>query len=47
MRHRRKPPAVRAALLAFRAARLGLMLSALPLLLALAIYLCVAADPYR
>ncbi|WP_236256533.1 hypothetical protein [Streptomyces hygroscopicus] len=47
MRHRRQPPAERAALLAFRAARLGLVLSTVPLLLALAVYLCVAEDPAR
>ncbi|MER8158182.1 hypothetical protein [Streptomyces sp. NPDC094472] len=47
MRHRRKPPAVRAALLAFRAARMGLILSAIPLLSALAVYLCIAGDPSR
>ncbi|MFE2673708.1 hypothetical protein [Streptomyces hygroscopicus] len=47
MRHRRQPPTVRAALLAFRAARMGLVLSTLPLLLALAVYLCVAGDPAR
>ncbi|GHJ28624.1 hypothetical protein TPA0910_30570 [Streptomyces hygroscopicus subsp. sporocinereus] len=47
MRHRRRPPAERAALLAFRAARLALVLSTVPLLLALAVYLCVAGDPAR
>ncbi|MFI8988681.1 hypothetical protein ACIG63_27335 [Streptomyces antimycoticus] len=47
MRHRRKPLALRAGLLAFRAARMGLILSAIPLLSALAIYLCIAADPSR
>ncbi|GHJ30879.1 hypothetical protein AB0G77_20740 [Streptomyces hygroscopicus] len=47
MRHRRQPPTERAALLAFRAARLGLALSAVPLLLALAVSLCVAGDPAR
>ncbi|MFC9226088.1 hypothetical protein ACFT8W_36075 [Streptomyces hygroscopicus] len=47
MRHRRQPPTARAALLAFRAARMGLVLSAVPLLLALAVYLCVAGDPAR
>ncbi|MFC9222185.1 hypothetical protein ACFT8W_15830 [Streptomyces hygroscopicus] len=47
MRHRQQPPAVRAVLLAFRAARMGLVLSAVPLLLALAVYLCVAGDPAR
>ncbi|MBW8090626.1 hypothetical protein [Streptomyces hygroscopicus] len=47
MRHRRRPPAERAAPLAFRAARLGLVLSTVPLLLALAVYLCMAGDPAR
>ncbi|MBW8087088.1 hypothetical protein [Streptomyces hygroscopicus] len=47
MRHRRQPPTVRAALLAVRAARMGLVLSTIPLLLALAVYLCVAGDPAR
>ncbi|MFE1977466.1 hypothetical protein [Streptomyces hygroscopicus] len=47
MRHRRRPPTVRAALLAFRAARMGLVLSTVPLLLALAVYLCMAGDPAR
>ncbi|AEM86858.1 hypothetical protein [Streptomyces violaceusniger] len=47
MRHRRQDPAVRAALLAYRAVRLGLLLSVIPALLVLAIYLCIAGDPYR
>ncbi|MFF4476304.1 hypothetical protein ACFY1A_04550 [Streptomyces sp. NPDC001520] len=45
MKHRSKPAAVRAGLLAFRAVRLGLLLSAIPLLLALAVYLCIAGTP--
>ncbi|WNE98378.1 hypothetical protein PS467_25120 [Streptomyces luomodiensis] len=47
MRHRRQPPAERAALLAFRAARMGLLLSVILALPALAVYLCVAGDPAR
>ncbi|WP_201724353.1 hypothetical protein [Streptomyces antimycoticus] len=47
MKHRRQTPAVRAGLLAFRAARRGLLLSVLPDLVALAIYLCIAGDPSR
>ncbi|MFJ2196970.1 hypothetical protein [Streptomyces violaceusniger] len=47
MRHRRKPPAVRVALFAFRATRRGLLLSVLPALVVLAVYLCIAGDPYR
>ncbi|MEU4896646.1 hypothetical protein AB0B12_14285 [Streptomyces sp. NPDC044780] len=47
MRHRRRPPAERAALFAFRAARMGLLLSAIPALPALAVHLCVAGDPAR
>ncbi|WAP57819.1 hypothetical protein [Streptomyces sp. S465] len=47
MRHRRQPPAERAALLAVRAARMGLLLSVIPLLLALAVYLCLVGDPAR
>ncbi|WAP56166.1 hypothetical protein [Streptomyces sp. S465] len=45
MRHRRQPPTERAALFAFRAARMGLLLSAIPALLTLAVWLCVAGDP--
>lgn len=45
MRHRRQPPAERVALLAFRAARMSLLLSMVPALLVLAVYLCVAGDP--
>ncbi|MEU7365353.1 hypothetical protein AB0B92_07120 [Streptomyces hygroscopicus] len=45
MRHHRQPPAERAAPPAFRAARMGLVLSAVPLLLALAVSLCVAGTP--
>ncbi|MEE4598672.1 hypothetical protein V2J94_43770 [Streptomyces sp. DSM 41524] len=47
MRHRRKSLAVRVGLLAFRATRMGLILSAIPLLSALAVYLCIAGDPSR
>jgi hypothetical protein len=47
VRHRRHSTAVRAGLLAFRAARMGLILSAIPLLSALAVYLCIAGDPSR
>ncbi|MFJ2203492.1 hypothetical protein [Streptomyces violaceusniger] len=45
MRHRQQSPAVRAGLLAFRAARRGLLLSAIPALLVLAVYLCIAGTP--
>ncbi|MGA6159578.1 hypothetical protein ACPEIC_40290 [Stenotrophomonas sp. NPDC087984] len=45
MRHRRQAPAERAALLAFRAARRGLLLCVLPALLALTVYLCLASTP--
>ncbi|AEM82621.1 hypothetical protein [Streptomyces violaceusniger] len=45
MRHRRQAPAVRAVLLAYRAVRLGLLLSAIPALLVLAVYLCLAGTP--
>ncbi|MEU2207928.1 hypothetical protein [Streptomyces hygroscopicus] len=47
MRHRRQPPTARAALLAFRAARMGLTLSPIPPLPALAVHLCVAGGPAR
>ncbi|MGA6154411.1 hypothetical protein ACPEIC_13825 [Stenotrophomonas sp. NPDC087984] len=47
MRHRRQPLPTRAGLLAFRAARLGLLISAIPALSVLAIYLCIAGDPAR
>lgn len=47
MRHRRETLPVRAALLTFRAARLGLLLSAIPASVVLAIYLCIVGDPYR
>nr|WTB07379.1 hypothetical protein OG546_26080 [Streptomyces antimycoticus] len=45
MRHRRQAPATRAALLAFRAARLGLLLSAIPASVVLTVYLCIAGTP--
>ncbi|CDR10220.1 hypothetical protein [Streptomyces iranensis] len=45
MRHGRKPLAVRAGLLTFRAARMGLLLAAVPALLVLAVWLCFASTP--
>ncbi|MEU8721527.1 hypothetical protein [Streptomyces antimycoticus] len=45
MRHRRQAPATRAALLAFRAARLAALLAMLPALVFLAVYLCIAGTP--
>ncbi|WP_199830953.1 hypothetical protein [Streptomyces sp. NBRC 110028] len=45
MKHRRQGRAEQVALLAFRAARMGLVLSSAAALLALAVYLCVAGDP--
>ncbi|MEE4598203.1 hypothetical protein V2J94_41280 [Streptomyces sp. DSM 41524] len=45
MRHRRHSTAVRAGLLVFRAARIALLLSAIPLLSALVVYLCIAGAP--
>ncbi|MEU8870408.1 hypothetical protein AB0D24_04445 [Streptomyces javensis] len=45
MRRCRKAAAVRAGLFVFRAARLVLLLSAIPLLVALAVYLCLASTP--
>ncbi|WP_236258177.1 hypothetical protein [Streptomyces hygroscopicus] len=45
MRHHRQPPAERAAPPAFRTVRPGLALSTIPLLLALAVSLCVAGTP--
>ncbi|MEU1908713.1 hypothetical protein [Streptomyces hygroscopicus] len=47
MRHHRQPPAERAAPPASRTARPGLTLSTIPLLLTLAVHLCVAGDPAR
>ncbi|MEU5273682.1 hypothetical protein [Streptomyces hygroscopicus] len=47
MRHHRQPATERAALLTFRAARPVLAFSTIPLLLALAVHLCVAGDPAR
>lgn len=38
---------MRAGLLTFRAAGLGLLVSSIPALLVLVIYLCIAGDPYR
>lgn len=43
--HRRQAPAERAALFVLRVARRGVLLPALPTLLALAIYLCFASTP--
>ncbi|MEU4890976.1 hypothetical protein AB0B12_04735 [Streptomyces sp. NPDC044780] len=40
-------PTKRAARFAVRAARMGLLLSVILALLALAVYLCVAGDPVR
>ncbi|MBI0317450.1 MULTISPECIES: hypothetical protein [Streptomyces violaceusniger group] len=45
MTHRRPSLAMRAGLLVFRAARLGLLLAAVPTLLVLAVYLCFASTP--
>ncbi|WP_413799043.1 hypothetical protein [Streptomyces iranensis] len=45
MRHRRKPPAVRAGLFVFRIARMGLLLTMVPALLVLAVWLCFASTP--
>ncbi|MGV9854370.1 hypothetical protein ACWDWU_37280 [Streptomyces sp. NPDC003442] len=45
MRHRRKPPAVRAGLFVFRVARRGVLLAVLPALLVLALWLCFASTP--
>ncbi|WP_262703803.1 MULTISPECIES: hypothetical protein [Streptomyces] len=45
MRHRRRPLAVRAGLLAYRAARMGLLLCVVPALLVLAVWLCFASTP--
>ncbi|MBI0297644.1 hypothetical protein JBE04_25070 [Streptomyces sp. PRKS01-29] len=45
MRHRRHSSAVRAGLLVFRAARMGLLLAAVPALLVLAVYLCLISTP--
>ncbi len=47
MRHHRQPPTERAAPPASRTTRPSLTLSTIPLLPALAIYLCVAGDPAR
>ncbi|MBL1114437.1 hypothetical protein JK364_18855 [Streptomyces sp. 110] len=43
MRHRRSSLAVRAGLLAFRVARMGLLVCVVPALLVLAVYLCFAS----
>lgn len=45
MKHRRQSPTARVGLLAFRAARLGLLLSAIPASVVLAVYLCIAGTP--
>ncbi|WJD99789.1 hypothetical protein [Streptomyces antimycoticus] len=45
MRHRRHSSVAQAGLLVFRAARLGLLLTAIPALLVLAAYLCLASTP--
>ncbi|AGP57645.1 hypothetical protein [Streptomyces rapamycinicus] len=45
MGHRRHSTAVRAGLLAFRAARMGLLLALVPILLVLAVWLCFASTP--
>ncbi|WP_167503057.1 hypothetical protein [Streptomyces malaysiensis] len=45
MTHRRHPAAARAGLLAFRAARMGLLLAAVPALPALVGWLCLISTP--
>ncbi|MEU7366642.1 hypothetical protein AB0B92_13770 [Streptomyces hygroscopicus] len=45
MRHRRKPLAVRAGLFVFRVARRGLLLTVVPALLVLAVWLCFVSTP--
>lgn len=45
MTHRRHSIAGRAGLLAFRAARMGLLLAAVPALLILVVWLCLASTP--
>ncbi|WP_413808089.1 hypothetical protein [Streptomyces sp. OE57] len=45
MRHRRRSPAARAGLLAFRTARTALLTALVPALLVLAVYLCIASTP--
>ncbi|MET7761692.1 hypothetical protein ABZS71_06510 [Streptomyces sp. NPDC005393] len=47
MSHRRKSPAERAGLVAFRAARMGLLIGAELALLVLVIALCIAGNPNR
>ncbi|MFC9219722.1 hypothetical protein ACFT8W_02705 [Streptomyces hygroscopicus] len=47
MRHHRQTPAERAAPPASRTVRPGLALSTIPLLMALAVHLCVAGGPAR
>ncbi|MCQ6250933.1 hypothetical protein [Streptomyces malaysiensis] len=45
MKHHRHPLAMRAGLLVFRAARMGLLLAAVPALLALVVWLCLVSTP--
>ncbi|WP_413802309.1 hypothetical protein [Streptomyces iranensis] len=45
MRRRRHSTAVRSGLLAFRAARMGLLLAVVPALLVLAVWLCFTGTP--
>ncbi|WP_199830956.1 hypothetical protein [Streptomyces sp. NBRC 110028] len=45
MKHRRQGRAEQVALLGFRAARMGLLLSSAAALPALVVYLCAAGDP--
>ncbi|MGW5445636.1 hypothetical protein [Streptomyces asiaticus] len=45
MRHRRHSTAVRAGLLAFHAARRGVLLRVIPTLLVLAVWLCFVSTP--
>ncbi|MFI0772299.1 hypothetical protein ACH4TQ_46650 [Streptomyces sp. NPDC021218] len=45
MRHHRHSSAAQAGLLVFRAARLGLLLTVIPALLVLAVWLCFASTP--
>ncbi|MFD0447255.1 MULTISPECIES: hypothetical protein [Streptomyces] len=47
MRRRRHSPAARAGLLAFRAAHMGLLLTVVPALLVLAVWICFASSPAR
>ncbi|MEV5770063.1 hypothetical protein AB0L49_02165 [Streptomyces antimycoticus] len=45
MRHRRQGAAMWAGLFVFRVARRGVLLSVLPALLVLTVYLCIAGAP--